>query len=201
MAIQVEQGEGRITLSNGTVTVVYDKLSGKVRMEGKNGFVLSNVHSAIKLTDNTIYDSDEEIGAGTTAQVKEIKDDFGQGKLLLMEKQYGDGKIFTRKIYLYEGLPYLITEADIKGQEKIGSNQITVLAAEKLTFPQGKDMRYLFTPFDNDDFIRYAALPFSQITESYEMSAVYDSVTRGGIVVGSVSHSTWKTGICAKQKV
>lgn len=200
MAIQVEQGEGRITLSNGTVTVVYDKLSGKVRMEGKNGFALSNVHSAIKLTDNTIYDSDEEIGAGTTAQVKEIEDDFGQGKLLLMEKQYGDGKIFTRKIYLYEGLPYLITEADIKGQKKIGSNQITVLAAEKLTFPQGKDMRYLFTPFDNDDFIRYAALPFSQITESYEMSAVYDSVTRGGIVVGSVSHSTWKTGICAKQQ-
>lgn len=200
MGIHVEWGEGRITLSNGTVTVIYDKLSGKIRMEGKNGFALSNVRSAIKLTNAAIYDSDEEKEAATAAEVKEIEDGFGKGKLLLLEKPFGDGKKFTRKIYLYEGLPYLITEADIKGEEQIASNHITVLEAEKLTFPQGKDMRYLFTPFDNDDFIRYAALPFSQITESYEMSAVYDSDTRAGTVVGSVSHSTWKTGIRAEQQ-
>ncbi len=198
MAVQVEQRERQVVLSNGTVTVIYDTETGKVRMEGKNGFTLSDVHTSVKLINGEVYDSAEGKETNRKGNVEEIEDGFGKGKLLCTEKEYSDGKTLIQKFYLYEEHSYLITETSIRAKEQIGSNQIRVLQAEKITFPQGEDMRYLFTPFDNDDFVRYAALPFSQIKESYEMTAVYDSVTRNGMVAGSISHSTWKTGINAQ---
>lgn len=199
MAIQVAQGETQ-SISNGAVTMIYDMATGKARVEGKNGFCLADIHTLVKLTSGEVYDSAEEKGIKRQARVEEIEDGFGEGRLLLVENEYCDKKVLTQKFYLYNESSYLIVKVNIRAEEQIGSNEITVLCAEKTTFPEGEDMRYLFTPFDNDDFIRYAALPFSQIKESYEMSAIYDSVTRNGMVVGSIAHSIWKTGIRAQKQ-
>ena len=35
--------------------------------------------------------------------------------------------------------------------------------------------------------------------DSYEVSAIYDNRTRHGIVLGSITHDLWKTGIEAKR--
>lgn len=195
--VQVGQEEKQINLSNGLVTIIYDLESGKAKIEGNNGFCLSGIHSAVKLSDGRVYNSTEP---GTSqVNIEEIQDDFGQGKVLSVSKEYNDAITLLQKFYLYKD-SYLIAETSVKSEERIGSNEISVLKAETITFPEGEDMRYLFTPFDNDDFIRYAALPFSEIRESYEMSAVYDAASRNGMVVGSISHSTWKTGIRAQQQ-
>ena len=195
--VQVGQEEKQINLSNGLVTIIYDLESGKAKIEGNNGFCLSGIHSAVKLSDGRVYNSTEP---GTSqVNVEEIQDDFGQGKVLSVSKEYKDAITLLQKFYLYKD-SYLIAETSVKSEERIGSNEISVLKAETITFPEGEDMRYLFTPFDNDDFIRYAALPFSEIRESYEISAVYDAASRNGMVVGSISHSTWKTGIRAQQQ-
>jgi alpha-galactosidase len=58
------------------------------------------------------------------------------------------------------------------------------------------DVRVLQVPFDNDAFVTYDAAPISPIAEtSFEVAAIYDDTSRNGIVVGSVTHDTWKTGI------
>jgi hypothetical protein len=57
------------------------------------------------------------------------------------------------------------------------------------------DNRALFVPFDNDDFVTYNAMPINSSSTSYEVSAFYDNTTRNGLVVGSVTHDTWKTGV------
>ncbi|HVM50644.1 MAG TPA: autotransporter-associated beta strand repeat-containing protein [Candidatus Acidoferrum sp.] len=57
------------------------------------------------------------------------------------------------------------------------------------------DNRALFVPFDNDHFIRYNAMRMNSTSNSYEVAAFYDNTTRNGLVVGSVTHDTWKTGI------
>jgi hypothetical protein len=57
------------------------------------------------------------------------------------------------------------------------------------------DDRALFVPFDNDHFIRYDAMPLNSSSTSYEVGAFYDNTSRTGLVVGSVTHDTWKTGI------
>jgi len=58
------------------------------------------------------------------------------------------------------------------------------------------DNRALIVPFDNDSFtFSYDAMPINNSSMSYEASAFYDNTTRNGLVVGSVTHDTWKTGV------
>ncbi len=57
------------------------------------------------------------------------------------------------------------------------------------------DNRALVVPFDNDGFVRYNAMPMNNWGDSYEVGAFYDNTSRNGLVVGSVTHDTWKTGI------
>lgn len=57
------------------------------------------------------------------------------------------------------------------------------------------DNRALVVPFDNDGFVRYKARPMNTTDTSIEVGAFYDNQTRLGLVVGSITHDTWKTGI------
>jgi hypothetical protein len=57
------------------------------------------------------------------------------------------------------------------------------------------DDRALFVPFDNDDFVRYNSMPINSSTVSYEAGAFYDNTTRNGLVVGSITHDVWKSGV------
>ncbi|MDR3456292.1 MAG: hypothetical protein P4N60_02510 [Verrucomicrobiae bacterium] len=57
------------------------------------------------------------------------------------------------------------------------------------------DNRALVVPFDNDGFVRYNAMPINSSGNGYEVGAFYDNTTRNGLVVGSVTHDTWKTGV------
>jgi autotransporter-associated beta strand protein len=57
------------------------------------------------------------------------------------------------------------------------------------------DNRALVVPFDNDGFVSYNAMPMNSSGTSYEVGAFYDNISRNGLVVGSVTHDTWKTGI------
>jgi alpha-galactosidase len=53
----------------------------------------------------------------------------------------------------------------------------------------------LVVPFDNDGFVTYDAMPMNSSGIGYEVGAFYDNTSRNGLVVGSVTHDTWKTGI------
>ena len=57
------------------------------------------------------------------------------------------------------------------------------------------DNRALYVPFDNDGFVTYNAMPMNSSSTSYEVGAFYDNTTRNGLVVGSVTHDTWKSGV------
>lgn len=57
------------------------------------------------------------------------------------------------------------------------------------------DARALCVPFDNSLHTRYTAMPIDCAESGWGVSAFYDSVSRHGLVVGAVTHDTWKTGI------
>ena len=57
------------------------------------------------------------------------------------------------------------------------------------------DTRVLWIPFDNDNWVYYNAMPIENSGTSFEAAAFYDNVTRNGIVVGAVTHDTWKSGV------
>ncbi|HEX3624347.1 MAG TPA: carbohydrate-binding protein [Verrucomicrobiae bacterium] len=57
------------------------------------------------------------------------------------------------------------------------------------------DVRALWVPFDNDRFVSYRAKIINGSDTGHEVAAFYDNLSRHGLVVGSVTHNLWKTGI------
>ena len=53
---------------------------------------------------------------------------------------------------------------------------------------------FLRTPYDNDDFVSFELHPLRSVGKSYEMTALLGE-DESAVVVGSVTHDTWKTGI------
>lgn len=57
------------------------------------------------------------------------------------------------------------------------------------------DDRALFVPFDNDHFVSYNSESINGSDTGNEVGAFYDNVSRNGLIVGSVTHDIWKTGV------
>ena len=57
------------------------------------------------------------------------------------------------------------------------------------------DNRALFVPYDNDHFVSYNSELMNGSDTGCEVGAFYDNTTRNGLVAGSVTHDTWKTGV------
>ncbi|MES1159162.1 MAG: hypothetical protein ABUM51_00250, partial [Bacteroidota bacterium] len=73
-------------------------------------------------------------------------------------------------------------------------------------FIPGSEPRILDLPFDNDDWVgvverKWGEDPSSKAPKgpvsgiSYECAALYDNATLSGLVIGSLSHDFWKTGL------
>ncbi|MFD2146626.1 hypothetical protein [Mucilaginibacter antarcticus] len=60
----------------------------------------------------------------------------------------------------------------------------------------GSNLQTLFVPFDNDTFIRYKSNELSdQANISAEVGVIYDRQSRKGLVLGSLTHDSWKSGV------
>jgi alpha-galactosidase len=83
----------------------------------------------------------------------------------------------------------------------VSSNYMAPLVSAKVDIGVQGENRVLFVPFDNDAFVRYSSKSMSTTAvtnTSAEVTAIYDNTSRRGLVVGSVEHTDWKTGIKTK---
>ena len=66
----------------------------------------------------------------------------------------------------------------------------------------GENMRALKVPYDNDMYVRYDARELGKGRfVSSEVTAVYNDETREGIVMGSLEHDVWKSGVAVGDTV
>jgi len=105
--------------------------------------------------------------------------------------------VLVQKFYLTAANDFIFTDFTLESTEEISSNYMApVVLGTTKTFSGTGDVRALFIPFDNDKWVRYQSHPmnFQKLT-SYEATAVFNNDTRNGLVIGSVEHDNWKTGI------
>lgn len=80
-----------------------------------------------------------------------------------------------------------------------GSNQmapVVVNGSGAVDVGANADPRFLIVPFDNNAYYNYNAESSNGASDtSYEVGAFYDNTSRNGLVIGSVTHDTWRTGI------
>lgn len=202
-----------VVLSNAQVTVTVNTVAGRLNYRFTNGITL----------DNTVaYVEDIHAGFLSSASLHQhpysidpIEDSIGKGvRINIKHMDERQPLYILQHITLYADQPYLLIDVEAgltTGQGPMPETRnIAPLAilpgGDSRLFIPGSEPRILDVPFDNDDWVgvverKWGEDPSSKAPKgpvsgiSYECAAVYDNATMSGLVIGSLSHDFWKTGI------
>ncbi len=179
-------------MESGRWRIVYDLANGVADILFDGKLLLGGVHAEARLP-RTAASMDY---LRRTIVRRRVKDRFGSGVEFQVESANSDTDKMIQTFWLYDKADYFLTRLKIIRKEGAASNFMAPLVSSEPVnlFPPG-DNRALFVPFDNDKWIRYSAVPFGGKVTSYEVSALYNNAGRQGLVVGSIDHDTWKTGV------
>jgi hypothetical protein len=113
----------------------------------------------------------------------------------------GDNLPTMKQVFILNGGNKFLTRLDVEG-ENLATNWIAPLVVDEpkaLDLGSSKELRALWVPHDNDKWVSYNAAPIADDNTSNEVKAIYEEGSRHGIVVGSVTHDVWKTGVYHSQ--
>ncbi|MEG6612479.1 hypothetical protein V6C42_06395 [Pseudoclostridium thermosuccinogenes] len=202
-SILLKQENDRLILSGRLLRIEYDLSSGfsEFWQEGRN--IASRAFSRAKVSDGLLLNNTEyAIRKLAEDGIREMDDRIGRGIRVSIENLCNNKPSMVQTFYIYEDKPYFFMEIELKSQQEISSNYVAPLVLEAdsekesvMDISNYADERVLFVPFDNDKWIRFESNPVQHAKESYEVTAVFDNQSRNGLIVGSVTHDTWKTGI------
>jgi autotransporter-associated beta strand protein len=181
-----QQVGNTLVMSNANVRLEYNLNAGTIDFYWQNSKKIAAFYSSATLSTGSIKGvnySSWSYAVSNSNQV--IVTAIGPG--LPMMKQY-----FT----LDQNDSFLI-RVDVSGSNLKANwmGPVVVDTTGGVNIGITNDNRALVVPFDNDGFVRYNAMPMNNSATSYEVCAFYDNTSRNGLVVGSVTHDTWKTGI------
>lgn len=169
-----------INAAHGTYTVTY---GGKA--------VLKNAHAEVKIGGSVISSKDFTDHS--------CSEDKAEGSLTFTHSAHPDfGGSMTQIFYIKES-GYILTELVLTGADgkTLSTNYMAPLSVDR----DGADVEngvFVKIPFDNDMWVEPSFISVRNLQSAvsgYEVAALYNADTSAGIVIGSVSHDTWKTGI------
>lgn len=179
--------------------VVYDTNYKSTTYKYQGKVILNDILSRYKLGDRYISSSDYTL---SKVRSEDLVDNIGKGKkYTFLYVGLDDAPTMEQIYYVYDGQSYFLTEVFIKSSDAIKSNYISPIYTESTNTFLTKDEsnRALSVPFDNDNFVHYFSHPFNNVEDtSSEVTSFFNGKERSGLVIGSVEHDNWKTGISYK---
>jgi len=183
------------TIANDIWTIDYNTTTKTANFIYRGKTILTNVFAQAK-NGSTLLKSTDYTNASITSTP--VSDNFGVGTEYIVELTASDKPAMQQVFYLYQDSSYFLTEVKLVSDQSLSSNYMApVVTTSTNTFLPSSDVnnRMLFVPYDNDAWVQYSSMQLNQITTSYEVTAVFSGTSRNGLVIGSIEHDTWKTGI------
>jgi hypothetical protein len=197
-----------ITLQNQLVSIHYHRQSGTMDIVWQDGHKLLGITSNAHLEDGRLLSTaayakhdlvpskalaNSSAAAGTAAAQEYTIRSTAPGMPALLQH-----------IWLYNGKPWIAVEAELSPEAgAIGTRHFDAVVLKGTSAVQlgnSESLRLLHVPFDNDMWFRYnsfatADMKAGQTFTSEEVTAIYDNASRQSLILGSISHETWKTAI------
>lgn len=186
---------GDKTITGGKWEIVLKENTKTAEFNYNGKTILSDVYAEAKIPGATLKSFDYR---KTEVTQESIADNFGKGEKYTVRYSGLNGKPDLLQVfYFYSDKNYFLTEALISSKKNESSNYIApiITTAKNAFLPEDVNNRVLSVPFDNDNFVRYSSFPLTKDSVSFEATAIFNGMTREGLVIGSVEHDTWKTGI------
>jgi hypothetical protein len=188
LTIQLQNSGNLLVMSNVNVTVQYDLTNGLAAFYWQNQEVISAFYSGIGFTSGQGYleGVTYKTWSWTTVNSNEV-----------MITANGNGHPTMKQYFTFDQSNSFLVQVEADGTNLSANWMGPVVVSSPGVVDIGSygDDRALFVPFDNDDFVSYNAMSINSSDTGYEVAAFYDNVTRNGLVVGSVTHDTWKSGV------
>ena len=183
-----------MTVSAGKWRLEVDNATGKTNIYQSDILLIQNSRCAFKI-GTTNYLQEQLIVQSVTQT--DLNDEFGSGKLVSILSNTKDATLtITHHYYLYADKDYLLTDFTVESANQLSSNYMSpVFSTTYSSFLSANNNRTLIVPYDNDKWVRYNSVNFGTPTTSYEVGAIYNKTSRQGLIVGSIEHSLWKTGV------
>lgn len=170
-----------------------DEVSGKLDLSHRGEPVLVKSAAQWSVDGDTVTFAD---CSRKGVKVTEGRDALGPRKSVELSGKRGDMTV-TQTLNFYPSKEFVTTEIRVSAPRTLTTRYMAPVAVTE-GFPLfDRTGNYaLFIPYDNDAWVRYRNTPFGQsMPESYEVTALVNADTREGLVIGSIEHDTWKTGI------
>ncbi|GGG78954.1 CBM35 domain-containing protein [Paenibacillus radicis (ex Gao et al. 2016)] len=203
-SIKVTKHEKGATFVSRSYSITFNTESGLAAYAWNGKTLVKGAYASAQLEDKLLDSRQYSEHSFKLNNVEKIKDGHGKGVRITVENR-SEGLPVMKQIYqLYEDQPYfLVSQQVVSSGAAVSSNDMAPLvvnASGGVDIGTGGDNRVLITPFDNDMWSRYQARTINTALNnnnyiSSEMTAIYDNTSRSGLVIGSVTHDVWKTGI------
>ena len=173
-------------MSNGNVRLVYNLNAGTTDFYWQNSKKISAFYSGVSVSSGYIE------GLSYTNWSYSLS---GSNQAVITA--LGSGLPEMRQYFTLDQTDSFLVRVDLAGTNLSANwmGPVVVNSTGGVNLGVTNDNRALLVPFDNDGFVSYNAMPISSSGTSYEVGAFYDNTSRNGLVVGSVTHDTWKSGV------
>ena len=175
-----------LTMSNLNVTVQYNLSTGNAAFYWQNLQIISAFYSGIGFSSGYVMGIHYASWSYSVISSNQV-----------MVTAVGNGHPTMKQIFTFDATNSFLVQVQATGAN-VSANwmgPVVVNAAGGVDIHSYGDDRALFVPFDNDKNVTYNAMSINSSSTGYEVGAFYDNVSRNGLVVGSVTHDTWKSGV------
>jgi alpha-galactosidase len=171
----------------------YNPNTGTVNVNVNNRQIITDGYAEFTIGTRLISTKDYTSRVVTKSAVT---DGFGTGEKIVITHTGTNLPLLEQIFYVYPNRENFLTEIQAQGTSIETNYMAPLISADVKIFTSG-DNRMLFVPFDNDTFIRYNSREAQNnaTTTSSEVGAFYENNSRNGLIVGSIEHGTWKTGV------
>ena len=195
--IQISRTPKSVVVNTATIQITFSLASGLASYSWNKVGRISDAYSAARL-GTFLKSTDYSTHRFLSSDIRRLSDGFGRGVKLSFLNTEEDTPALRQTYYVYEGKPFFFLEMALESPTVISTNWLAPLQLDKpgsVNIGASADERVLIVPWDNDNFMRYRGDPIDSAGSSYEVTSIYDNVSRNGLVIGSVTHDTWKSAI------
>lgn len=192
-----------IRVTNGLVNLEIDLGTGESSVVGGTFAHVKGIRSAFRWQGRE-YNTEHYQSHVLKLQEEVVREGFGKGVHLVIVHETSLLPQLEQHFYIYESSSYVLMQSAIASNEDIKANRMAVIQSKSVSLGgesgQPDEPSILRVPYDNDKWVRYTVVKPPMDTESYEVTAVFAPDSRRGIIMGSITHKVWKTGIRIKSE-
>ena len=191
--------EDKITLSTECYDFSYG--GGRFSLAFKDKTMFSDAVSEYKLSDKTVssvqYDA-------VTLEKTSISDARGKGTKITATLTDAEYPTMKQHFTFYEGTRYFLTSTELVAKEgEVASNYIAPIAIRngKIQNADPRFTNFLEVPFDNDGWVEFETSTVMESALAHEVGAFFTPDNKEGLIIGSVTHDTWKSAVEYKSRL